>query len=474
MIELRVPPEFDYGALVATVTGDAAARAGLDPERGSRLAQSAKAGFECIVRDAMAGRRESIRLRAEATPAELRISLLERGAPLDEAAAMRDPCWENVLAGVDAARWILHGRAGSELQLEAGRPHGITQENAPAAPQDGVAPARDQTYTVRRFKPEDAAGVARAFYQTWGYQYVFPAVYIPKRLIQLNESNAYISIVAVSEDGEIVGHYALDPLPDAPLADLCAAIVVPAHRSRGLLERMRQAAEDEAKRLRFSAYYSEPVTTHGRTQQESAKFGAQLCAIVLGGDPKSFVPKAMEVTGAGQRQSFTVYFKPLAPRESRSIYPPERHRAIAQTIYENLGLPIDVREPGAPAGESHMRVHVVRGEGYATVDVSAVDADTIAQLRQAVRDLRELAHLGAIYVNLPLEDPGAAAICDAAEDLGFFFCGVVPWSLGGRDALRLQLPLTHIDLNQLTIAGEFGAQLKAYIGSEMRSAPRLH
>ncbi|HET6894791.1 MAG TPA: GNAT family N-acetyltransferase [Candidatus Baltobacteraceae bacterium] len=469
MVELRVPPEMEYGSLVAMVAGDAAARADLEPERRSQLEQAAKTGFECIVRDAMAGQRQAITVRADATPAEFRLSLFERGLPLDDAAVARDPCWAGVLAGVDSAHWSLHGRAGSELQLTIVRPHGTADERPSPAPQDEVQPAPEQTYTVRRFQPEDAAGVARAFYETWGYQYIFPAVYVPKRLIQLNASNAYISIVAVAESGEIVGHYALDPLPDAPIADLCAAIVVPAHRGRGLLERMRHAAEDEAKRLGFEAYYSEPVTTHGRTQQESAKFGAQLCAIVLGGDPKTFVPKAMDVTGSGQRQSFTVYFKPLTAREPRVIYAPRQHRAIVETIYANLGLPVDVREGGAPAGESRLRVRVVRGEGYASIDVQEAGIETAGQFAQAVRDLRALARLGAIYVNLPLESPGTPGLCEAAETLGFFFCGVVPWSLDGKDALRLQLPLTPIDLEQVTIAGDFGRLLKTYIATQMQA-----
>ena len=467
MIELRVPPEMEYGSLVAMVAGDAAARADLEPERRSQLAQAAKAAFECIVRDAMASQRHAITVRADATPAEFRLSLLERGLPLDDAAAVRDPCWAGVLAGVDSAHWVLRGRTGSELQLTIVRPHLIAAAAPVSAAQNEVQPAPEQTYTVRRLQPQDAAGVARAFYETWGYQYVFPAVYVPKRLIQLNASNTYISIVAVAESGEIVGHYALDPLPDAPIADLCAAIVVPAHRGRGLLERMRQAAEDEAKRLGFEAYYSEPVTTHGRTQQESAKFGAQLCAIVLGGDPKTFVPKAMDVTGTGQRQSFTVYFKPLMVREPRVVYVPHRHRSIVETIYANLGLAVEMRAGSTPAGESALRVRVVRGEGYASIDIHEAGIETAGQFAQAVRDLRTLAHLGAIYVNLPLESAGMPSLCEAAEALGFFFCGVVPWSLAGKDALRLQLPLTAIDLGQLTISGDFGSQLKTYIASQM-------
>lgn len=35
---------------------------------------------------------------------------------------------------------------------------------------------------------------------------------------------------------------------------------------------------------------------------------------------------------------------------------------------------------------------------------------------------------------------------------GYFFAGIGPWMLEGRDSLRLQMPLTPIDASALTIA----------------------
>jgi hypothetical protein len=469
MIELHVPPSAEYASLVATVAQDAAARAELAEMQRQALAKAAQFAFDLIVREAMAGEREPIRLRVSWTPADFRLSLLERGLPLDDASSRRDPHWSEIVSGVDSAHWVLRGRSGSELQLRVKRPHGNEHRDEPPPDENTVPLAPEQSYTIRRFRPQDAAGVARAFYQTWGYHYIFPAVYVPQRLIELNASNAYISVVAVAEDGEIVGHYALDPVPGTPIADGCAAIVVPAHRGRGLLERMRAEMETEAIRLGFAAYYSEPVTTHGRTQSESAKFGAQLCAIVLGGDPATFVPKAMSYTGAGQRQSYTVYFKPLRSRETHAIYTPRKHREIIETIYANLQLPIEVRDGMPPSHDGELRVEVARGEGFAVIDVVAAGTSSVDHVAQALSDLRELGRISAVYVNLPLEDPGTPALCERIELLGFFFSGVIPFAMSGRDALRMQLPLTPIDLSQVTIVGQFGAQLKGYIEAQART-----
>ena len=468
VIDLRVPAEAEYATLAAAVAADAAARAQLSPDQSRQLSEAAKLAFELIVRDAMAGEREPMQIRAAWTPEDLRISLLERGLPLDANLAARDPGWAQILERVESAQWKLHTH-GSELLLKVQRPHGIAEAGEPAPAEQSVPLAPPQQYSVRRFQPQDAPGVARAFYQTWGYHYIFPAVYVPQRLIELNASNAYISIVAVAEDGEIVGHFALDPFPGTPLVDGCAAIVNPAHRGRGLLERMREFAEQEAQRLGFGAFYTEPVTTHARTQEDSAKIGAKLCAIVLGGDPASFTPKQMQFTGAGQRQSFTIYIKPFAQRERRTIYPPETHRAMIETIYGNLGFPVEMRTGEAASAPGDLHIEVNRTEGFATIDVARVGNATADRIAQTLEDMRALRHVGAVYLNLPLEDPGTPALFEAVAPLGFFFCGVVPWAMNGRDALRLQLPLTPIDLSQVTIFGEFGAQLKAYTAKAAQS-----
>jgi hypothetical protein len=465
VIDLRIPAKSEFSDLAAYVAADAAARAELPAEQTQQLAEAVKLGFELVVRDAMADAREPLHVRAVWTPEDVRIALIERGLPLDGAAAARDPGWAQIVELVEGTQWKLHS-SGSELLLTVKRPHGIAHSGDAPPAQHSMPLAPPQQYTVRRFQPQDAPGVARAFYQTWGYHYIVPAVYVPQRLIDLNASEAYISIVAVAQDGEIVGHFALDPLPGTPLVDGCAAIVNPAHRGRGLLERMREFAEHEAMRLGFGAFYTEPVTTHPRTQEDSVKIGAKLCAIVLGGDPAKFTPKAMQFSGAGQRQSFTIYIKPFATREKRTIYPPVIHRTMIETLYGNLGFPIDVQGGEAASAPGELHIEVNRSEGFATVTVARAGSATAERIAQVLEDIRTLRHVGAVYVNLPLEDPGTPALFESIALLGFFFCGVVPWAMGGHDALRLQVPLTPIDLSQVTIFGEFGAQLKAYIAQD--------
>ena len=464
-----MPADESFLPLVEYAAGDAASRASLTQDQHGAVVAAARLGFETIVRQAMAESREPIRFVATCTPARLVYSFFERGLPLDDAMARRDPRWIELSDAVDEAHWHSHGSAGSELRLVVNRPHGgaAMHEHPSPIADDDVPLAPEQTYAIRRFEPRDAAGVARAFYYTYGYHYDLPAVYVPDRLVELNRLNLYTSIVAADENGEIAGHYALAREGDEPIADGCGAVVLPAHRGRNLLNLMRAEAEREAVRIGLAAYYSEPVTDHGRTQKASETFGAKACGITLGEAPRSFVAKHMELSTTVQRQSCMLYVKPLGPRERRTVYIPPHHRAIVTKIYGQLGLAIDEsHEHALHERRGAFRTSVIKADQIANVVVETAGTQTAQLLRQAIDDLRAMHHLGAIYASLSLEDPGTPAICEKLENAGFYFAGVGPWMHDGRDALRLQMTLTPIDLDGLTIVSDFGKELLQYIARE--------
>ncbi len=471
--ELKVPPAEEFASLVEEFVGDSARRSELTAERQRHLVRAAREGFVAIVRNALAESRDAVHLVASCTAANLRLSFFERGLPIDDALARRNPRWNDLLDAVDSAHWSMHGAAGSELRLVVKRPPIARHDGAPPQlAEDDVPLAPPQEYTIRRFLPADAAGVARAFYLTYGYEYDLPAVYEPARLIELNESGRYVSIVALSADGEVVGHYALSRESDEPIADACGAIVLPAHRGRDLLNRLRDTAEKEAIALGLAAYYSEPVTDHPRTQHASESFGAKACGITLGEAPRSFVARHMELSTTAQRQSCMLYIKPLQPRGPRTIYVPARHRSIVESIYAQLGLPTEFHDGETASGRGEFHESIARSDGIGSINIESIGSETAELVRQAAEDLRATCRLGALYVSLPLEDPGTPQLCEALEAYGFFFSGVGPWMLDGKDELRLQMPLTPIDLSALVVIGDFGKRLLDYIAAERERCTR--
>ncbi|HEX5273792.1 MAG TPA: hypothetical protein VFW34_00775 [Candidatus Rubrimentiphilum sp.] len=468
-VELIVPPDAAFAPLVQSTAADACERAELDPKRHDGLVAAASHGFLTIVEQAMVESREPIRMIVQSEPGELRVRIRERGLPLDGAAARRDPAWSQIAAKVDAMHWHAHGASGSELELIVN--HGPPAAESEGPPAGGDVPfAPPQEYTIRRFEPADAPAIARAFYLSYGYHYDFPAVYEPRRLIALNASGRYISTVAVGEDGEIAGHYALSREPDQPIGDGCGAIVLPAHRGRDLLNKLRKGMEEEAQRVGLEAYFSEPVTDHGRTQHASESFGAKATAITLACAPRSFLAKHMDLSATSQRQSTMLYYKILKTPAPRVLYAPPAHAEMLAKIYRQLSIPAEFAEGKPASGNGAMRTTMNRPDAVATIDVTRVGADSATSLRQSIEDLRSLAHLGAIYARLPLEDPATPDLAAVAESCGLFFSGAAPWALDGRDALVLQLPLPPVDLSALTVVGDFGKELLRYIDVASKKA----
>jgi len=477
-VVLEVPPEAGFEELVRAFVLDAADRAGIAPERREPLARAAALGYEAIVADAMAESRAPIKVTARATADALTIALLERGLPLDDATAARDPRWAELFAVVDTCGWHAHGTGGSELRLTvAAEPHHSADAASEAidpddsheeAPTNAVSA---HTYAYRPFEPRDAAAVARIFYRTYGYRYTPTLFYSPERLIAVNASGAFHSFVAEAENGEIAAHYAIRPDNHAT-GEGCAAVVLPEHRGHDVITQARASAEAGARAIGLQGYYTEPVTTHPFTQKASEHFGATICAIVLGASPSGLRPSHMDVSVTNQRQSLTFYAKMLDGAPPRVAYVPPRHREMVASRYEKLGCSVEMRDGSAPHGRGTFSVTYNRGKESGTIRVSKIGVETAMVVRQAAADLRAVQHAKAIFVQLPLDDPGTPSLAEALERDGFFFGGIQPLVLDdGRDALLMQHVLAPLDASKLSIASDDGKALLAYIESQ-RAAVR--
>jgi predicted N-acetyltransferase YhbS len=67
-----------------------------------------------------------------------------------------------------------------------------------------------QKFTIRRFCSDDAAGVTRLVKGVYGDTYYPRDLYSPDEIVQLNEAEKLISVVALDSAGQVIGHYALE------------------------------------------------------------------------------------------------------------------------------------------------------------------------------------------------------------------------------------------------------------------------
>ncbi len=342
---------------------------------------------------------------------------------------------------VDEMHWLAFGPEGKALQLIKWL-HGehVTDLSSPSdlvkASQD-VPLAPQQEYTVRRMLAEEAVQVSQLMYRTYGNTYFNEDVYYPARIAELNAKGVLISIVAVSEDERIVGHCALERNRTGPVAEIGQAAVDPAHRSRGLLDKMKAKLEEEASSLDLVAWYADAVTVHTFTQQSNAKHGGHVCGVDLAVSPKTEAFRNIN-SSLTQRVSCVVYTHWLTDPQPQIAYVPERHRPIVTEIYANLGCPVTFGKAATPTQPHGKHTATLENRaGVATISVSEIGGDSALTIRHAVRDLVERAHAEVVLVELPLNEPATLGLCEELEKAGIGFTGIGPrFSLTG-DVLKL-------------------------------------
>lgn len=322
-------------------------------------------------------------------------------------------------------------------------------------------------YAVRRLRPEDAPGVVECIRRVYGDSYVHPEVYDPGRILKLNESGELVSVVSLDGKGSVVGHYALERPGLGQIAEEGEALVLPEHRHQHLMEAMRELLETEARRLGLTGLFGQAVTNHLFTQKVHERYALWPCALSLGASPRSFhnMPEPLP-----QRMSLLVAFKYLQPPARIVSHVPAHHQAICARIYDQFQVPVDFcpKAPPWQGGESQGQITVALDtrQQEAMIRVQRIGADTAAAVSHARQEACAKAQVEAVFLELPLAQPGTPDLCRSAEQDGFFFSGIGPRFAADGDALRLQWLNVDLDIALLQIENPFAKELVAYVGRE--------
>lgn len=323
-------------------------------------------------------------------------------------------------------------------------------------------------YTIRLLDPADAPGVTRIVEDIYGDTYYPRDLYDPDEIVRRNADGTLVSCVALDTSGRVVGHYALERPRHANIAEASDALVEPAHRHHHLMEEMRLVLRAEANRVGLTGLVGYPVTNHLYSQKAEEHFGGHSCGIALGLWPRTFhnMPEPLP-----QRMSFVVSFKYLRlPAEAQHVA--TRHHEVIARTYEQYGVPVRTSEPAPAVGPTEVALEHEPEVQTGTIHVRRVGDDTPSALREGLEKLCNGFGARTITLELPLAQSGTAEACRAAEELGFYFCGLGPAFAADGDALLLQYLTEDIDLSLLQIDDPFARDLLAYVGQERERAQK--
>jgi hypothetical protein len=321
----------------------------------------------------------------------------------------------------------------------------------------------NQKFQVDDFQPEDAQGVARLYYAVYGNTFPIDYVYDPAELVRLNTGLDLHQVVGRTENGDIVGLYALfrNP-PGRHIMEGGSWIVHPVYRNTSLAARMaRKIHKHPPDKLELDVIFGQCVCNHVITQKLGVSFDSLVCALELEPMP----PKPDELGGNQEgRVSLLDEFIILNDRP-HAVFLPRQYAGILRSMYAARELVREFAEDSLPADGTVFSVFSLSEARFAKMTVEEIGRDFAARLADM-----ESNHVGfhVYQVVLPLNKPGCSLAVEAARKAGFFMGGFLPlWF--DRDGLLLQKVAGEPDLRRIQLYRQESKDLLQAIMEDRRS-----
>jgi N-acetylglutamate synthase-like GNAT family acetyltransferase/anti-sigma regulatory factor (Ser/Thr protein kinase) len=377
--------------------------------------------------------------------------------PLPESLAALTPDARNVLLmnlGSDGKRLAAEVTVRASGEAQARRHH---IEASPRRAQAGEEAS--DAIDVRTATPEDGEAIAQLLYENYHLSYVHADFYRPRYLMAALASGELFSTIAVHE-GLVIGHHALMPVAGVPSAETGAAVVHSAYRGLGVFGRLFAQTLDTARKRGLASIFGDAVTIHPFSQRAESSQGYRETALQLGMVPAQTTMRGLGGDGPGLRTATLRSYRPFDERP-RQVALPATYRELLESIYTNLGLPINARTKPAPLEGDAVTARFDETRALGFLRLRRWDEEAEAGLKRSVRHLLSQ-HVDVVYADVDLVGVGDIDDATAASnELGFFAAGLVLHGPDGHDHLRLQLlDSTELELENVVCDSSFAKGLR--------------
>ena len=250
-------------------------------------------------------------------------------------------------------------------------------------------------------------------------------------------------------------------------------VVSPAHRGRGLMQRLSTLSLSEAKKMGLFGLSTNPVTSHPMSQKGSLDQGAGVCGLELAACPPRDFKSIVDPDAVPQRESYLNCFLHVRRTPPATVYIPQRHREIVAAIYQELKREVTFCDGEAAKTRGEFSVTFDRKLSKGRIRVCEADPNQWPEIARTVDDLVTIGSAEVVNLELPLSQPGTVALWERAEQNGFFFTSIRPFEIEDGDGVQLQRLLIPFDLDRLRIYSEFGRELLDYVAAERERAETL-
>lgn len=459
-------------AVAARSIADTARGLGLGGSETTQLEALMSEALTAVIADSFTGmQRIDVDVTVSHGPGAVEIVLSQHGAP---STYVNGPLPERLetllsLGYADSLQFASDGVRGSELRITRtlGMPALMDDSAFVASAGEPEAVVALDDLTIRPLTPDDAIGVARLYFRTYGYTKIgSPWIYEPADFRFQVETGRHVAVVAATPSGRIVGHAGLlRSRPDSVSASGGPLAVDPDYREQGLSGRMSMAILPTLMQLELRGMYSMAVTAHPASQKAAQRIGGAEVGLVLGRQPAELDFRGFDGPH-GIRRAVMVLYSSFGTSPRSTVHAPARYRDLIASIYEHARLPRDLeahvgRLPDGLAAQSRLGTELTSATKYAQVNVEAYGADFVPALQGLLRRF-EREGFEMIAVHLPLADPLTSHFGAGLGEFGLSFQAIYPEQDRG-DELVLGACFTEQDPDTIATASEFGAWLKAEV-----------
>jgi anti-sigma regulatory factor (Ser/Thr protein kinase)/GNAT superfamily N-acetyltransferase len=414
-------------------------------------------------------------------PGEIVVAVEDRGLPFDwkllEASPHSALTVPSLSGFADAVRFANLGPQGNRVEIVKRLPFRAIDAYPGTVKPGAVAPPpvhpEASPVRLRPMTPDDAVAVARCTYAVYGYTVPDDYLYFPDHMREMLHGGLLEVCVGENAEGEVVSCLTREvDRPGAAVGYLGEGMVEPRYRGHRLLEQMLAFSLEQARDKGMLGLYAEAVTVHPFSQKSNLALGAAETGVQLADEaPIDF--KLIAESASKKRTATVLHYFKANQAPTRTVYPPEHHRAMVERIYERGRFDRTVAAAGPAAGPASAKgaqasVNIYPAWREAALRVTAYGSDLPDLVRLRLRELC-LRRIDWISLDLPLSHPEARELCAPIETLGFFFAGIIP-ELADDDVLRLQyLNEVEADVDSAKLASDFGKELFDYVVAEMRA-----
>jgi anti-sigma regulatory factor (Ser/Thr protein kinase) len=401
------------------------------------------------------------------------VAVEDQGLPFDYNRLQSDEdgtVLEALHQSCDEVCFVNLGRRGNRAEVRNHLPHADVREHLSEDEHrsivEAAAVSEDVPLEIRTMRPEEAFELSRCVYRSYGYSYDWDSIYYPDRIRELQEKGLMRSCVAVTPEGEFVGHLAVSvERADSPVGEAGQAVVDPRFRGHHLFPRMKTFMAERSGDLGMYGLYSEATAVHPYSQRGNLQLGARETGFLLGYIPASVSYKQIGEEREGRRGTVALFYMRVQDEPEREIFPPVNYLEEVTRVVEHNGLRRVIGDVSGPALQhALLSVEVRQDHNLAFVRVEEPGSDLPDLVHGHLRDL-SLHRVDCVYVDLPLSHPATRGAAYGLGDLGLFFGGIIPEAhAGGGDVLRLQyLNNVEIRAGDVSTASDFGEELLGLI-----------